>query len=146
MAEVSPANDKLLNVLFPVSCIIDRLIIVKLTLLKVLPPPIKLGPPPDKTIEDVFALNVRFMEVEKFIADPVVLKVTVLLPKVMVRSFVLEENKATAVRLKLTVLNVPLVTVKLNEPIFKALPRVQPQPTPLITVDEPSVTPLVVNV
>ena len=40
----------------------------------------------------------------------------------------------------------PFVTIKLDVPIFNALPSVQPQPTPLTVIAEANVTPLVVSV
>lgn len=44
------------------------------------------------------------------------------------------------------VLNVPCVTVKLEPPIFSALPRVHVDPTPRTVQFDASTTPLVVNV
>jgi hypothetical protein len=40
----------------------------------------------------------------------------------------------------------PFVTIKLDVPIFNALPRVHPQPTPLTVIAEANATPLVVSV
>jgi hypothetical protein len=44
------------------------------------------------------------------------------------------------------VLNDPLLNVNVERELFKALPSVQPHPTPLTVVAEARVTPLVVNV
>ena len=68
-----------------------------------------------KTIVDVPALNVKFVVVVKLRTPPtpLVVKVTVLDPKLIVLTLELLEFKAPAVTVKFLVSNVPLVTVRL---------------------------------
>lgn len=56
-------------------------------------------PAPDKTMLDVPALNVRFVLVAKLTAVAVELKVTVLLPRLIVRVLLLLDDRADAVTL-----------------------------------------------
>jgi hypothetical protein len=76
------------------------------------PPPVSCVAvdPAVSKINDVPALKVKFVPV-KATADTVVLKVTVLDPKLMVRTVEPVDVKADAVTLKFFVSNVPLVTV-----------------------------------
>lgn len=67
-------------------------------------------------------------------------------PSAIVLVFELLDEMFAAVRLYETRSKDPLVTVKLDVPIFNALPSVQPQPTPLTVIAEANVTPLVVSV
>jgi hypothetical protein len=60
-------------------------------------PPVIVAPAPERTIEEVFALKVKFVLVEKFTAWLVELSVTVEDPKVIVRIFELLEDKTEAV-------------------------------------------------
>jgi len=90
------------------------------------------------------ALKVRFVIVPKSIAAPLKLKVTVLLPRLIVRTLLLFDTSAVAVTLKLDVVNEPLVTVMLPE-LVSASPSVSVMPTPL-TIIAPMVLPAVVSV
>ncbi len=69
------------------------------------------APLPDKTMLDVPALNVSPVCVEKLIAAPVPVNVTVLLPRLIVRVLLLLEDREVAVTLKLLVVKVPWVRV-----------------------------------
>ena len=60
---------------------------------------------------DVPALNVRFALLTKLTAVTPALKVTVLLPRLMVRALEVLDPKDDAVTLKLLVVKVPRVTV-----------------------------------
>jgi hypothetical protein len=73
-----------------------------------------------QVICDVPELNVRFVLFEKFTGAAVALNVTVLDPSVIVLTLLLLDDKTSAVTLKFLVSNVPLVTVKVNNPMFSA--------------------------
>ena len=98
----------------------------------------------DRLIWDVPALKVRFVPVAKRIPDSED-SVTVLLPSAIVRVFVLDEDKAPAVTVKLAVSKNPCVTVKVLLLMFNASPSVTVMPEPL-TVTPLNVLPAVVSV
>ena len=66
-------------------------------------------PAPEKVIVDVFALNVKFVFVAKDKAVPLLAKVILLLPQLIVLAPDPEEDNVLAVTLKLFVVNVPVV-------------------------------------
>ena len=100
--------------------------------------------PPLAVIVDVPAVSVRLLP-EKVSGAVVSLKPTADEPKDMARVPVPLLTREVPVTLKLAVLKVPLVTVITS--VVKALPKVQPPPTPLkVTGEVASETPLVVIV
>lgn len=98
----------------------------------------------EQIIEEVPALNVRFVFVPKFVGEGPV-NVTVLLPKFTVRVLVLLELTPAAVTLKLFVVNVPCVKTILSV-TFTASPSVTVIPDPLIATEPPNVLPALVSV
>lgn len=89
---------------------------IKLTSLNERPPPLKVAAPVEvKLIVDVPALKVRFVGVVKRIGDEDE-SVNVLAPRLMARTFELDEESMFAVIFCPFVVNVPLVTVRVNAP------------------------------
>ena len=98
-ADADAVNVRLLNVFAPVMECETAVVPVKETLLKDMPPPAKVMPVNDDMfICEVFAFNVKFVDVVKAIGD-VVLSDIVLLPNVIVLILELLEDKAPAVTL-----------------------------------------------
>jgi hypothetical protein len=106
-------------------------------------------PPPVRLRVDVFALKVTAGAFEKLIAG-LPLRVTVLLPKVIVRTLVLPEVILFPVTEKFAVEKVPAVTsispVPVPVPKVKAPPRVTVPPGALTVNPPPMVLPAVVSV
>ena len=136
---------RLLNVFAPVIVLVLAPVVVKDTLLNVSPPPANVGLAAEQVIVEVPAVSVKFVAVVNTIGvDP--LKVIADDPKLMLRVFELLDNKLAAVTAKFAVAKEPLVTVMFVVTV-KALPNVQPPPTPSKTIEPPvKVTPLVVMV
>ena len=111
--------------------------------------PLSVGLGLDKFIWDVLAFTVRLAlfvsVVPKFNGD-VTDNVVVPEPKLTVLEFPLSATKLDAVKLYENKSIAPLVTVKVAFPVFKADPKVQPQPTPLTKTLDVKEFPFVVSV
>lgn len=122
-------------------------VLVNDTLLKTCPdPPWRVGPtPPVKLIWDVPALKVRFVDVKKESAVPVLDKAMVLAPRLMVRVLVLDDDRKPAVTANPAVVKVPCVTFRVRVLMLSASPSVSVMPAPF-TVTPLNVLPAVVSV
>ena len=100
---------RLANVLTPKIFLIFAVavLLVKETLLKVWPLPVRVAAKPDKLICEVPALNVRFVDKLKFMALPLRERFSVLASRFMVRVFELDDTRSAAVIVNPDVVNVP---------------------------------------
>jgi len=133
-----PAIVRFENVFAPVISGPVSAVLEKVTLLKVSPPPAKVGFVLLQFICEDPALNVKLVDVVNAIGEPPE-KFNVLLPKFIVLAPVVLDDRPSAVMLLLLVVNVPAVTVKTAEE-RKSSPRVAVIPAPLI-INVPNVCP-----
>ena len=141
-ADTGPTIDKLAKVFEPVIVIELTDVDVKLNVPNDNPPKAIVVAVTELLIVDDPALKVKFVVVESVNEDD---DVIVLVPKVIDRVFVLLDDRFEKDSGKFPVSKDPFVTVS-ELPNVVENPRVQPQPTPLISVLEASTTPFVVNV
>lgn len=98
---------------------------------------------------EVPALKVRLIALAKVLPKLIAVfaeSVMVPDPNVTVLELLFALVTSVAVKLYVLVSKAPFVTVRLATAISSALPSTHPHPTPFTVIDEPSDTPLVVNV
>jgi hypothetical protein len=125
-----PATVKLAYVFDPVILGATKEVLEKVTLLNVWLPPAKVGLVLVATIDEVPALNVKLVDVVNVIGVELV-RVTVLLPRLIVLATTAEESRLPALTSLLLVVNVPAETT-IELVITKGSPSVTVIPVPLI--------------